>query len=587
MIRTTLALLPARSEDGRSNRARLLGFLALSVVGVLMRAVGCVLLVPIVASLFGGEPATAWPWTGALVVAATAGWIVDTLSSKAGIELGFEMLRGGQRTVADRISRIRSAWFTDANRQTARQSIAATGHELVSIFTYLFAPVFGSVLLPVFIALGLFFVSPPLGVAALIGVPVLFGAFWASGRLSRSADRAAERANGRLTERVVEFARTQQALRAARRVEPEHSHVSAALASQHRATVKLLLMQVPGQLLFGLATQIALVLLAGTTVWLALHGDIGAPEAIALIVVIARYLEAFTALSELSGGIEATGSMLANVRAVLDAPQEDERARELSSTDSAGEAPRIELRGVRFAYGDDGPVLDGLDLVLEPGSTTAIVGPSGSGKSTILNLLAGIDRPSSGKIVIDGRDSAGTGAEERRARVSFVFQQPYLFDGSVRENVLVGAPGASDDRLARAASLARVDEIVARLPDGWQTRVGEAGASLSGGERQRVSIARALLKPAPLLLVDEATSALDPENERAVAAALGGDPQSRTRVIVAHRLSSIRVADRVLFLEDGRIVEDGTVDGLLAEGGRFAEFWRQQHEASGWRIGAA
>ena len=161
-------------------------------------------------------------------------------------------------------------------------------------------------------------------------------------------------------------------------------------------------------------------------------------------------------------------------------------------------------------------------------------------------------------------------ADARRAAVSVVFQHPYLFDGSLRDNVLVGDPAADADAVAAAMRLARVDELTGRLPDGDATAVGEAGAALSGGERQRVSIARALLKPAPVLLVDEATSALDTENEAAVVDALTADPRPRTRVIVAHRLASIRHADRVLFVEAGRIVEDGTIDELLAAGGRFA-----------------
>ncbi len=139
--------------------------------------------------------------------------------------------------------------------------------------------------------------------------------------------------------------------------------------------------------------------------------------------------------------------------------------------------------------------------------------------------------------------------------------------------------------MSAAAALARVDTIVANLPDGWNSRVGEAGSSLSGGERQRVSIARALVKPAPVLLVDEATSALDAENEAAIAAALSGDPTKRTRVIVAHRLSSIRAADRVVFVEEGRIVEQGSIDELLHAGGRFSDFWNQQQAATDWRLG--
>jgi ATP-binding cassette, subfamily B, bacterial IrtB/YbtQ len=230
------------------------------------------------------------------------------------------------------------------------------------------------------------------------------------------------------------------------------------------------------------------------------------------------------------------------------------------------------------------PVLDGVSFALRPGSTTAIVGPSGSGKSTILALIAGLYQPSRGRVLVDGVDVATLDAETRRAASSVVFQHPYLFHGTIRENIAAGDPTAAESQFSRAVALARVDELTARLPAGAETIVGEAGSALSGGERQRVSIARALLKPAPVLLVDEATSALDTENEAAVVDALTADPQRRTRVIVAHRLASIRHADRVLFLDAGTIIEDGTVDELLTSGGRFDDFWRQQREAADWRI---
>nr|WP_272922209.1 ABC transporter ATP-binding protein [Streptomyces sp. SID5770] len=435
--------------------------------------------------------------------------------------------------------------------------------------------------MPAVIAVALLPVSWQLGLAALAGVPVLLAAFWASGRLGRDADRAASRANSALTERVMEFARTQQALRAARRVEPARSHAGAALASQHGASTRLLLLQVPGQLVFGLASQLALLLLAGTAVALTVDGTLTAPEAIALIVVVVRYLEPFTTVAELSPGVETSLGTLRRIREVLDAPTVGAGTHRADP----GAAPRIELRGVSFDHDGGTPVLDGLDLVLEPGTTTAIVGPSGSGKSTVLALVAGLHRPASGSVLFDGVDSAELDAQSRRELVSVVFQEPYLFDGTVRENVLAGAPGADDGAVERAARLARVDTLVARLSDGWGGRVGEAGTTLSGGERQRVSIARALLKPSPVLLIDEATSTLDTENEAAVTAALTTDPVPRTRVIVAHRLSSIRTADRVVFLEDGRVVEGGPVDELLAAGGRFADFWRRQDKAGGRRLG--
>ncbi|MCE3029563.1 ABC transporter ATP-binding protein [Streptomyces sp. CMSTAAHL-2] len=581
MIRTLLSLLPADS------RRTIAAHLALTTLGVVLRAVGVVLLIPLVAGLFGDEPGRAWPWLGALALVTTTGWAVDAAAARHGFALGFGLLDTGQRTVADRIADIRLTWFTAENVATSRQAIAATGPDLVGLVIYLVTPLLNGILLPVAISVALIPVSWQLGLAALAGVPVLLAAFWASGRLGRDADRAAATTNSALTERIMEFARTQQALRAARRAEPARSHAGAALSSQHGASVRLLLLQVPGQLVFGLAGQLALLLLAGTTVTLTVRGTLTPPEAVALIVVVVRYLEPFTTVAELSPGVESCIATLRRIRSVLDAPANSTGTRGTRYATPAA-PPRIELRKVTFGYDGTGtpPVLDGLDLVLEPGTTTALVGPSGSGKSTVLALLAGLYRPASGSVLIDGADCATLDARSRRALVSAVFQDPYLFDGTVRDNILAGAPEADDDAVERAACLARADIVVRRLPDGWASRVGEAGTTLSGGERQRVSIARALLKPAPVLLIDEATSALDSENEAAVTGALTTDPLPRTKVIVAHRLASIRTADRVVFLEEGRVVEDGPVDELLATGGRFADFWQHQDSAGTWRLSA-
>ncbi|MCA2319308.1 ABC transporter ATP-binding protein [Mycobacterium intracellulare] len=578
MIRTWLSLVPA------DRRTRVVAYTVLALISVVVRAVATVLLVPLVGALFSEAPHRAMVWLGWLTAATVLGWVIDTATARIGFNLGFAVLDHSQHDVADRLPGVRLDWFIAEHTATARQAIAATGPELVGLVVNLLTPLISAVLLPAAIAVVLLPVSWQLGLAALGGLPLMLGALWASARLARRADSTAAEANSALTERIIEFARTQQALRAARRVEPARSMVGDALAAQHGATMRLLSMQVPGQLLFSLASQLALILLAGATTALTVNGTLSVAEAIALIVVIVRYLEPFTTISELAPALESTRATLDNIRSVLTAPLMNAGA----ATLPGGTAPRIEFDGVTFGYpavgGATDLVLDGVSFSLEPGSTTAIVGPSGSGKSTILALIAGLHEPTRGRVLIDGVDAATLDAEARRAASSVVFQHPYLFHGSIRDNVFAGDPGADDDRFARAVALARVDELVARLPDGADSVVGEAGSALSGGERQRVSIARALLKPAPILLVDEATSALDTENEAAVVDALTADPQSRTQVIVAHRLASISHADRVLFLDSGQVVEDGTVDELLAAGGRFDEFWRQQHEAAEWRI---
>lgn len=576
MIRTWMSLVPP------DRRAKVNGYAVLAFVSVVIRAVGAVLLVPLVGALFSATPHRALVWLGWLTVATVAGWVVDALTARMGFELGFAVLDHSQHDVAERLPAVRLDWFTSDNTAMSRQAIAATGPELVGLVVNLLTPLMTAVLLPAVIALALLPISWQLGVAALAGVPLLLGALWAALRLTRRADAAAGAANTALTERIIEFARTQQALRAARRVEPARSMVGTALAAQHTATMRLLAMQIPGQLLFSIASQLALIALAGTTAVLTVHGTFTVAEAVALIVVIVRYLEPFTTVSELAPALESTRATLDRIRGVLTAPAVVSGSAALPGTPGP---VRIEFEDVAFGYDGAGtPVLNGVSFALRPGTTTAIVGPSGSGKSTILALIAGLHQPTRGRVVIDGVDTTTLSADARLATSSVVFQHPYLFHGTIRDNVLAGNPTAGEDQFGRAVALARVDELIARLPGGADTVVGEAGSALSGGERQRVSIARALLKPAPVLLVDEATSALDTENEVAVVDALTADPRARTRVIVAHRLASIRHADRVLFLDDGRVVEDGSIDELLAAGGRFSEFWRQQREAADWHI---
>ncbi|RFU86351.1 ABC transporter ATP-binding protein [Streptomyces triticagri] len=583
MIRSLLWLLPA------DRRSRAAAYAVLALLSVLLRAGGVVLLVPLVRELFGADPAAALPWLGALTAVTAVGWVVDTAAARLGFDLGFALLDGVQHDVADRLTRVRLSWLAAGNVPTARSAIASGGPELVGMFANLLTPLIGAVLLPAAIAVALVPVAWQLGLAAAAGVPVLLGALWASGRITRRADALAAETNSALTERLVEFAGTQQALRAARRVEPARSHVGRALEQQHGSTMRLLLLQVPGQVLFGLAGQAALVALAGVAAVLTVRGDLTAPEAVALIVVVVRYLEPFTTLAELAPAVETIRSTLDRIRSVLTAPTTP------AGTAAPGRdgAPRLQLENVHFAYGDgdggDGavagePVLRGLNLTLESGTTTAIVGPSGSGKSTVLALLAGLHTPTRGRVLADGVDTTTLQDTHRRSLTSMVFQHSYLFDGTVRENVMAGDPDAAHARVEQVLRLARVDELAARLPDGADSRVGEGGTALSGGERQRVGIARALLKPAPVLLVDEATSALDTENEAAVASALSADHLPRTRVIVTHRPATVRGADRVLFLEDGEITEDGTVDELLTMGGRFATFWHEAQESAAWRL---
>ncbi len=275
-----------------------------------------------------------------------------------------------------------------------------------------------------------------------------------------------------------------------------------------------------------------------------------------------------TQLTEALAGLERT-------REVLDERREDQDPkRSITLASIAGE---VGFENVCFSYEEGKPVLQDVSFTALPGTVTALVGSSGSGKSTTIGLVAAFYSPTEGTVWLDGTDLATVRLESYRTQLGVVLQDTFLFDGTIRENVSFARPNAAGELVLEACRIARVDEFAERFPDGYDTLIGERGVRLSGGQRQRLSIARAILADPRILILDEATSSLDSESEQMIQAGLSHLMKGRTTFVIAHRLSTIRRADQILVMEDGRIVERGNHETLLAAKGRYHDLYTKQH----------
>ena len=365
--------------------------------------------------------------------------------------------------------------------------------------------------------------------------------------------------------RAVQAFRRERAT-AARLADANHAERAA-----HRRTIALASIFFPGIEFLGAAATVVVLGVGGRRV---LGGDLEIGTLAAFLLYLRNLFDPVQQLSELYDTFQSATAGAERVGAVLaERPSVREAADPAPLPDPRGE---IRLEGVRFAYGGDAEVLHEVDLHVPAGTTLALIGPTGAGKSTVAKLIARFYDPTAGRVTLDGVDLRRIRLADLRQAMGYVPQEGFLFSGSVADNIRFGRPSADDREVRRAAELAHAVEFIAALPAGYDTLVGERGVKLSGGQRQRIAIARVLLKNARILILDEATSALDSEAEAAIQEQLFNLMAGKTVIAIAHRLSTIAAMDRLIVLDQGRIVEEGDHAELLRRGGLYAELWNRQ-----------
>jgi ATP-binding cassette subfamily B protein len=564
-------------EHDRALR-RLLGLLT---AAALLQGVAFALLVPALRELLGGEPARAWPWVVALAVLWIGYAAVNYSATLAGFRTGASLSRDLHHRIGDKVAQLPLAWFTGDRVGGLGRLAAQRVLDVMGVPAHLLRQLVDATVTPLVVVLAMFLFDWRLAVSMSVAAVVVALVHRRASRGMQAADRDADRIHADAAGRIVEFARAQPVLRAFGRTVEGHAALDAALAAQHGAGRRMLRAGIPGVVGLGAVAQASFIVLLALGTHLTLDGSLGTAELIALLVLAARFLEPVMLIAELGGAMRVADNALAEINALLATATlpEPEVSRPACGID-------IELDGVRFGY-EGTPVLDGLSMRVPHGRMTALVGPSGAGKTTVIKLIARFFDPDAGAVRVGGVDVREMRTEELTSLISVVFQDVYLFDGTVLDNVRIGRPDATDEEVHAAARTARVDDIAERLPGGWDAPVGEGGSRLSGGERQRISIARALLKDTPIVLFDEPTAALDAENEHALQQAMAALSRDRTVLVIAHRLHTLRAADHIVVLDGGRAVEHGAHDELLARGGRYAHFWRERRRAQGWRLAGA
>ena len=567
------------------NAAEMRTIIAWFVASAVLQGLTLALMIPFLRALYSrSQFLTAW--LIAVVVMAVSAALVETIAMHRSYRVSvFEVCDTMIDRVAEHVLTLPLGWFS-AEREAA--VVNATSKE-VNTLSHLASMVIPNLcnafIVPLVMLGATAVVEWPLALIMAAAIVPLVLTWRLMGAATTRANEMEDRTSSAAAGRLVEFARLQPVLRATGATKTGWAPVRAALEADSASTLDGLRVKGrPGQY-FNLIVNVAFALVMAVGLERVSGHRLDVVAYLAIMAVTARTLLPLTKAA-------MYGSEADNAKVALRAVGDILDARPLSDPEPGQEIePRgttIALNDVSFSYDAGRPVLAGVSLSAPQGRVTALVGPSGAGKSTILRLAARFWDVDDGTVTIGGAPVRSMRASTIMGMTSMVFQDVYLFDTTIRENLRIARPEATDAELAEAARRARLDRVIEALPHGWDTQVGPGGLSLSGGERQRVAIARAFVKDAPILLLDEITSALDGENESAITEVVRELSEGRTVIVVAHRLSTVRQADEVVFLEPtqagARVAQRGTPQELAAVPGPFREFIEASTASSRWHI---
>ena len=572
------SVLKKISDFAGTRRGLLKKSMAVAFLGAVFAALQFAALMLTLDILVGGADLRIWPVIGVMVVSVVGRAACSYWSTNAETETGYFMVAEKRIHIGDRLRYIPMGYFNDNSLGNITAVVTTTLSDVENNAARCLVSVIGGFLNTLGLCLGLTVADWRLGLLAIAGILAYLGVTELSQRAMLKTGPARQHAQMNLVEAVLEYIQGMSVVKSYGLDKDSGQAVQRTVDESCDKALSLEKSVVPWMGLRQVVVRVFSVAIAVCALAFYSGGTLSLARCLLMLVASFMLYAELESAGNMADNLQMLGASMDKANSIDDTPVMDIDGAELTTADAS-----VEFQDVSFAYGDR-TILDHVSLTVPSGSITAVVGPSGGGKTTLCNLIARFWDVQSGKITVGGYDVREYKLDSLMKNISMVFQSVYLFNDTVENNIKFGRPDATHEQVVAAARAACCHDFIMALPDGYDTVLGEGGGSLSGGEKQRISIARAMLKDAPIVILDEATASVDPENEAELQAAISALTRGKTLIMIAHRLNTVRNADQILVLSGGHIVQRGTHQELMAQGGLYADFVGVRQEALRWKL---
>ena len=552
----------------------------LHVVAAVFTAIPYILLYFIIKALFA-EPLNLlqlWWLLAAIAISLVLQAILLYQANKITYISSFQMIGSWRLKLGNHIRKLPMGFLTNKQTGDLNSIISQDMKQIEAVPTLVYPKIVSGITQLAVIVSFLLFVDWRLSLATVAGFPLAIILFFTSRNTTKKLTQRQKKAQIKANSRIIEYIQGLAVLKAFNQAGKRFGKLKQALEEYRQTNLTMVYKLALPNIGFGATLDFSLFILLIVGLNRFFAGNIPIFVFILFSVLSLRIYAPIIDLLDLYGSIRQMDAALARVTDVMDTQPLLE-----PTIDIKLDHFDVEFKNVTFSYGKK-EVLHELSFRVPQQSITALVGPSGSGKTTVTNLIARFWDVDSGSVLIGGVNVKDLKTERLYSHIAMVFQDVYLFQDTIANNIKFGKPNATTKEIIEAAKSAQCHEFIQNLPLGYDSLIGEAGATLSGGEKQRIAIARAILKDAPIVLLDEATASLDPENEIAIQQAINSLVKNKTLIIIAHSLATITRAEQILVLEQGEIVQSGTHQQLLAQEGRYQKFWQEKTKAANWQI---